>query len=248
MGEQRVAIVTAAGRGIGAACAREMARRGYALVLMSLSDSAMAVAKELRGEALAGSVLRNEYLAALVDLALRKHGRIDAVINSTANPTWSTSPQRSVYDLATDGHLLDIPDQDWHEMLDVLFLSVVRMTRLVTPHMQRQRSGVIVNISGLAAAVPCAAYPFGGTFRRALTGFTKLYAARYGQDGIRMTNVLPGFIDNNDWSDELVRNIPLQRPGTLDEVARTVGFLADSESSYVTGQDLLVDGGVVRGL
>jgi len=246
--ERPVAIVTAAGKGIGAACARELARRGYALVLMSVSGGAIDVAREIGGEALAGSVLESGDLETLVAMALSRHGRIDAVVNSTVSPTWLTDPQESVYELEPDGHLLDIPDRDWHEMLDALLLSAVRMARLVTPHMQRQGSGSIVNISGLGAAAPMVAYPFGGTLRRALTGFAKLYAARYGRDGIRMNNILPGFIDNNEWPDELVRNIPLRRPGTLDEVASAVAFLAGKDSGYITGQDILVDGGVVRGL
>ena len=99
------------------------------------------------------------------------------------------------------------------------------MARLVTPHMQARGGGAIVNISGMGAAVPCIAYPFGATMRRALTGFTKLYAARYGRDGIRMNNILPGFIDNNEWSPVLLGNIPMTRPGTLAEVAGTMPFL-----------------------
>ncbi len=248
MTDTPVAIVTAAGKGIGAACARELAARGYRLVLMSVSGGALKVAQELGCLGLAGSVLEPNDLAATVEMALSRHGRIDAVINSTLSPSWSTVPQTSPYELSPDGHLLDIPDADWHAMLDGLLLSAVRMARLVTPHMQRQRSGAIVNVSGMGAMVPCLAYPFGATIRRALTGFTKLYSARYGRDGIRMNNILPGFIDNNDWSTELTGNIPLARAGTLEEVAKAVAFLAGPDSSYLTGQDVLLDGGAVRGL
>lgn len=243
-----VAIVTAAGKGIGAACARELARRGYDLVLMSISGGAVRLAEELGCVGLQGSVLRNEDLEVVTAAALSRHGRIDAVINNTVSPSWSTTPQVSPYELAPDGHLLDIPDAAWHEMLDALILTTVRMARLVTPHMQRQGGGAIVNVSGMGAAVPCIAYPFGATMRRALTGFTKLYAARYGRDGIRMNNILPGFIENNDWSSALIGSVPMARPGTLAEVAAAIAFLAGGESGYVTGQDILVDGGVVRGL
>jgi NAD(P)-dependent dehydrogenase (short-subunit alcohol dehydrogenase family) len=131
-------------------------------------------------------------------------------------------------------------------MLDVILLSVIRMARLVTPIIRDSGGGSIVNISGLGAAAPCSAYPFGATMRRALTGFAKLYAQRYGPDGIRMNNVLPGFLENHHWSESLVRSIPLQRPGTLEEVAALVGFLADDSGRYMTGRDLLIDGGVVR--
>jgi NAD(P)-dependent dehydrogenase (short-subunit alcohol dehydrogenase family) len=246
--ERPVAIVTAAGKGIGAACARELARRGFSLSLMSLSGGAVKVAAELGCHGMTGSVLSQDDLGALVEATLSRHGRIDAVITNTVSPSWSTTPQVSPYEISPDGHLLDIPDEEWHAMLDGLLLTVVRMARLVTPQMQRQGSGAIVNVSGMGAAVPCIAYPFGATFRRALTGFTKLYAARYGRDGIRMNNILPGFIDNNEWSPALVQNIPMARPGTLDEVASAAVFLAGKESAYVTGQDILVDGGIVRGL
>ena len=243
-----MAIVTAAGRGIGAACARELAGRGFRLVLMSLSGGAVKLAEELGCHGLTGSVLNKDDLTAVVEAALSRHGRIDAVINSTISPSWSTSPQASPYELAPEGHLLDIPDEEWHGMLEGLLLSAVRMARLVTPQMQRQRSGAILNVSGMGAALPCVAYPFGATIRRALTGFTKLYAARYGREGIRMNNILPGFIDNNEWTPALLANIPMTRPGTLAEVAKAAAFLVGPDSGYVTGQDILVDGGVVRGL
>jgi NAD(P)-dependent dehydrogenase (short-subunit alcohol dehydrogenase family) len=246
MAGQRVAIITASGRGIGAACAREMNRRGFSLVLMSPSDSAERLAGELGGEAMRGSVLDNDDLQALVELCSRRYGRIDAVINSTANPTWSATPRSSLYELTADSHLLDIPDEDWHAMLDVVLLSVIRMARLVTPIIRDSGGGSIVNISGLGAAAPCSAYPFGATMRRALTGFAKLYAQRYGPHGIRMNNVLPGFLENHHWSESLLRSIPLQRPGTLEEVAALVGFLGDDSGRYMTGRDLLIDGGVVR--
>lgn len=248
MADAPVAIVTAAGKGIGAACARELAGRGYRLVLMSISGAAAKLAEELGCQGLTGSVLNQADLAAVVEAALSRHGRIDAVINNTISPSWGTTPEASPYELSPEGHLLDIPDEAWHGMLDGLLLTAVRMARLVTPVMQRQGSGAILNVSGMGAAVPCVAYPFGATIRRALTGFTKLYAARYGREGIRMNNILPGFIDNNEWAPALVGSIPLARPGTLAEVAKAAAFLVGPDSGYVTGQDILVDGGVVRGL
>jgi NAD(P)-dependent dehydrogenase (short-subunit alcohol dehydrogenase family) len=246
MHDRPVAIITGGGRGIGAACARKLAERGYALVLMSLSDSAPRLAAELGGAGISGSVSKDKDLRALVDLAIGSYGRIDAVISSTGHPSWARTPESSIYQYDDEDHLLDIPDEEWHNMLDVLVLPAVRLARLVTPQMRRQRKGAIVNISGLGAAVPATKYPFGAMIRHALVGFAQIYTAHYARFGIRMNNVLPGFMDNIEWSPELARSIPAGRPGTLDELAGTIAFLLSDEAAYISGRDLLVDGGAAR--
>ena len=248
MDQQPVAIVTGAGRGIGAATARHLAKRGFALVLMSPSDSAARVAAELGGVAISGSVCTSDDLERLVTLALDTYGRIDAVVTGTGHPGWGGTPLKSLLDYHEDDHLLDIPDCAWHEALESLVLPAVRMARLVTPHMCRQRSGSLVNLSGLGAAAPATKYPFGAMIRHSLDGFSQIYTAHYARFGIRMNNVLPGFLDNMEWSSELLETIPARRPGKLDEVAAAIAFLASGESGYITGQNLLVDGGAVRRL
>lgn len=246
MSDAKVAIITAAGGGIGEACTRDLANRGYTLFLMTRSEAGTRLAKELNCEGIQGSVTEPGDLQRLVDLAMEKEGRIDAVLNNTGHAPGSSSPTGRRYDPSAKAHLLDITDEDWHKSLDLYFLNVVRMARLVTPVMQKQKSGAIVNISAFGTHEPSYAYPSSSAIRSALSGFTKLYADRYAKDGIRMNNVQPGYLNNWEWSDDLVASIPAGRPGKVQEIANVAAFLLSSESSYITGQNILADGGLNR--
>jgi NAD(P)-dependent dehydrogenase (short-subunit alcohol dehydrogenase family) len=128
----------------------------------------------------------------------------------------------------------------------MLLLNVVRMARLVTPIMIRQAGGAFVNISTAPLFEPEAAFPVSGAIRAALAGFTKIYSDQYAAQGIRMNIVMPGFIDSLTEVEERRRRIPMGRYGTVDEIAKTVRFLLSSEASYITGQIIRVDGGLMR--
>ena len=232
MDRRKVAIVTAGGRGMGAAIARALAAQDHALVLMSPGGSAEALAAELGAIGVNGSVTRAGDLEKLVGAAMDAHGRIDAVANNTGFPP--------------KGPLLEIPDEDWHDGLDMVLMNVIRMARLVTPIMAGQRGGAIVNISTYAAVEPSPAYPVSATFRAGLSAFTKLYADRYAPDGIRMNNILPGFIDTHGVDDEVAEGIPARRYGTPEEVGETAAFLLSEGAGYITGQNLRIDGGLTR--
>lgn len=232
MTENKTAIVTAAGKGMGAAIAKELSKAGYQLALMSPSGSAEILAKELGGVGITGSVTEAGDLEKLVSLTLERYGRIDAVVNHTGHPP--------------KGPLLDIPDADWHKGLDMLLLNVIRMARLVTPVMVRQGGGAIVNISTYPVFEPEAIFPVSGVIRAGLANFTKMYSDQYAAQGIRMNNILPGFINSLAETEERKRRIPMGRYGTVEEIAGTVRFLLSSEAGYITGQNIRVDGGITR--
>jgi len=227
----KVAIVTAAGSGIGAACARELAGRGYAVALMSPSGKAEALAKELGGFGLTGSVTEESDLEDLVVGTLERYGRVDGVLNSTGHPA--------------SGEILELTDEHWHGALDLVVLNVVRIARLVTPVMLRQ-GGAIVNVSTFSAFEPSPTFPLSSSLRAALAGFTKLYADRYAAEGVRMNNVLPGYIESFEIDEETRESIPMRRRGSVAEIAKTAAFLLSEDSSYITGQNIRVDGGLTR--
>src|SRR5215470_1519568 len=233
--EAPVAIVTAASKGIGAACARFLAQKGYRLALFARGSELNNLATELDALAVIGDLTDAAAIEQLVCQTQQRYGRVDGVVNNTGH--------------AAKGDLLTMTDEDWHRGLDLLLMNVVRLARLVTPIMLGQeRPGAFVNISSFAALEPGLRFPVSATIRAGLSAFTKLYVQQYGVRGIRMNNVLPGWIDTYPVSAEAVRQIPLARPGTADDVARLVAFLLSDDAAYIASQDLLVDGGLVRAM
>ncbi len=246
MAAAKVAIVTGAGKGMGEATARELAARGYKLALMSPSGSSVKLAKELGAVGMNGSATEVKDLEALVALALESHGRVDAVVNNTGHAPHSIRASGRPFDPTIEATPIDIPDKDWHAALDMVVMNVVRMARIVTPIMQRQGGGAMVNISSFAAPEPRLTYPLSGALRLALAGFTKLYTDRHARDGIRMNNLLPGFMENWPCDDDVKATIPMARPGKMEEVSKVAAFLLSDDAGYITGQSILVDGGVTR--
>ena len=179
-----------------------------------------------------GSVTEVADLERLVEAAQQSYGRIDAVVNHTGHPP--------------KGALLEITDEDWHYGLDLVMLNVVRMARLVTPILQAQGGGAIVNISTFAVFEPDPIFPVSVSMRAALAAYSKLYSDHYAADGIRMNNVLPGFINSLPENPEWKARIPMDRYGTVEEIAQTTRFLLSDEAGYITGQNLRVDGGITR--
>ncbi|HZG31310.1 MAG TPA: SDR family oxidoreductase [Ensifer sp.] len=230
----KVALITAGGSGMGAAAARKLAIDGHKVAILSSSGKGERLASELGGLGVTGSNLSNDDIKRFVDLSLERFGRIDVLVNSAGH--------------GPKGPVLEISDEDWHLGMDYYLLNVVRPTRLVTPHMQTQGGGAIINISTAWAFEPDAQFPTSGVFRAGLAAFTKLFADKYAGDNIRMNNILPGYIDSLPEKDERRGKIPMGRYGTMEEIAATVAFLASTGGGYITGQNLRVDGGIMRSI
>ena len=232
MANEAVALVVAGGSGMGAAAARRLAAEGFQLAILSSSGKGEALAQELGGLGVTGSNLSVPDLQSLVDQAMARWGRIDAVVSSAGH--------------GPKGPVLEISDEDWQRGMEVYLLNVVRIARMVTPQMRRQGGGAFVNISTYATFEPEETFPTSGVFRSGLAAFTKLFADKYAAENIRMNNVLPGFIDSLPESEERRVRIPMGRYGEADEVAELVAFLAAPRSGYITGQNIRIDGGITR--
>lgn len=232
MALEKVALVTAGGSGMGAAAARRFAADGYKVAVLSSSGKGEALAKELGGFGVTGSNQSTADLQKLVDGAVERWGRVDVLVNSAGH-----GPRRPI---------LEISDDEWRTGMDVYFLSAVRPTRLVTPHMQKQKSGAIINISTAWAFEPSEMFPTSAVFRAGLASFAKIYADKYAPENIRMNNVLPGWIDSLPATEERRNGVPMKRYGTSEEIAATIAFLASDGGAYITGQNIRVDGGVTR--
>ena len=246
MSELKVALMTGTGQGIGAGCAREMAKAGYKVSLMSPSERSIELAEELGGIGRSGSVLDVADLQALVDDTMKAYGRIDVVVSNMGHGGGVPEAIKTVgFDPDFDGPLLELDDDLWHESLDMYVLSVVRLARIVTPIFIEQNGGAFVNISSMNTVEPRAPYPM-SMLRGTLHSFSKLYGDRYARYNIRMNNLMPGFCENVNLSEFARQSIPAQRAATFEEIGQTCAFLASHEARYITGQSILSDGGMNR--
>ncbi|AZB94947.1 SDR family oxidoreductase [Acinetobacter pittii] len=229
---EKVAIITAAGSGMGAAIAKKLAADGFNVAILSSSGKGEALANQLNGLGITGSNQSIDDVQRLIDETLSRWGRIDVLVNSAGH-----GPRKEI---------LELTDQDWHDGIDTYFLNAVRPIRLVIPVMQKQKQGVIINISSAWTFEPSSLFPTSAVARSGLSAFTKICADTYAIDNIRINNVLPGWIDTQPETDERINNVPMKRYGSKEEIADTVAFLASYSAAYITGQNIRVDGGLTR--
>ena len=229
---EKTCLVIGGGRGMGAATAREMHKRGYKLSLMSPSESCEQLAKDLKGVALCGKAENKENLKSIVSFTMEKYGRIDSVLVHVGGPP--------------KGDLLDIDDGDWDKANQMIIKPVISIAKLVTPIMLEQGGGSIVNITTFSAFEPSLTFPTSSVYRAGVSSFTKLFSERYGAKNIRMNCLLPGFTDSLNLPDEFAQLSSLKRLARAEEQAKVAAFLLSDDSSYITGQSIRSDGGVTR--
>ncbi len=231
---EKVCVIIGAGRGMGAATARLMHNKGYKLALMSPSESCETLAEELIGIAVRGRAENADDTQALFDDTMTAYGRIDSLLIHVGGPP--------------KGDLLDISDEDWVKANEMILMPVIRMSKLVTPVMQKQGGGSIVNITTFSAFEPSLTFPTSSVYRVGVSSFTKLYSDRFGADNIRMNCLLPGFTDSLDLPQKFADMSVFKRLAKAEEQARAAAFLLTEDSSYITGQSIRSDGGVTRSM
>ena len=229
---KKVAAFIASGTGMGAGAAKHLSSKGYDIAIMSSSGKGERLANDLGGLGYTGSNLLSKDINVFIDKVFSKFGKIDVLVNSAGH--------------GPKGEILEISDEDWIKGMEVYYLNVVRSSRIITPIMQKQKNGSIINISTFAIFEPEKDFPTSGVFRSGLAVFTKLYSDKYAKDNIRMNNILPGFIDSLPEKEEFKKRIPLQRYGKVNEISAVVEMLASDGGAYITGQNIRVDGGITR--
>lgn len=251
----KVALVTAASKGMGKACAMGLAAEGAKIVMCARTESDLKTAAEevrarTKAEVLAmpADVTRKDEVAALVERALKTFGGVDILVANAGGP-----PR---------GYFEDLTDEQWQGAFDISLMSVVRLVRGVLPSMKARRWGRILTIQSVSVKQPIPELLLSNAVRPGVAGLMKTLAGQLGKDGITVNTVCPGKImtdrflggqklsglSREEFLARAVEDVPVRRIGTPEEFANVVVFLASERASYVTGVTVQVDGGLVRGL
>ena len=229
---KKTAVFIASGSGMGADAAKHLSSKGFDIAIMSSSGKGEELAYKLGGLGFTGSNLITNNIEQFIEKVLLKFGKIDVLVNSAGH--------------GPKGDILEIKDEEWIKGMEIYLLNVVRSSRIITPIMQKQKNGSIINISTFATFEPDPNFPTSGIFRSGLASFTKLYSDKYAKYNVRMNNILPGFINSLPEKEEFIKRIPLKRYGKVCEISAVVEMLASDGGGYITGQNIRVDGGITR--
>jgi 3-oxoacyl-[acyl-carrier protein] reductase len=243
--KDRVAIVTGGSQGIGRAICEDFCRCGATVIACARNETRLAaVAEELRGRELAGRLVPRQLdvtdrsqVEAAVEAVMEDHGRLDVLVNNAG--------------ITRDGLLLNMEDEQFEEVLTTNLRAAFWMTRIASRHMVRARYGRIINVSSVSGVMGNAGQANYAASKAGLIGLTKSVAKELAKRNITCNCIAPGFIDTemtgvlSDKIKEQARQIiPLGRMGRTEEVACAATFLASEQASYITGQVLIVDGGL----
>jgi 3-oxoacyl-[acyl-carrier protein] reductase len=233
--EGKLALVTGGSRGIGRAIALELGRAGAEVVVgyRTGRDEAEAVAEEIGGRAVEADVSDAESAAALVEAA----GDVDVLVNNAG--------------LTRDGLLVRMSDEDWRTVIDTNLSSVFYTCRAAARPMMRKRSGSIVNISSIVGVHGNRGQTKYAASKAGIIGFTKSLARELGSRNVRANVVAPGYVKTQltdvlpeEATEAMLKSTPLGRLGEPEDVAGAVRFLCSDEAAFITGEVLLVDGGL----
>jgi 3-oxoacyl-[acyl-carrier protein] reductase len=233
--EGKRALVTGASRGIGLAIAQELARAGAEVVVgyRSGGDEAERLAGEIGGRAVQADVSDADEARRLVEEA----GALDVLVNNAG--------------ITRDGLLARMPDADWREVIDTNLGGVFHTCRAAARGMMRRRAGAIVNVSSIVGLHGNPGQTNYSAAKAGIIGFTKALARELGSRGVRANVVAPGYVTTrltdvlpDDLKQAMLANTPLGRLGSPEDVAGAVRFLVSDEASFITGEVVLVDGGL----
>ena len=255
----RRALVTASSRGIGKACALELAREGADLVICARGAEALEAARtEIVGEtsvkvvAVPADLSFGAQIEELIGRARSELGGIDVLVTNAGGPP--------------SGNFMDFDDEAWMKAVALNLMSVVRLNRAVVPMMREAGGGSIVNLTSISVKEPIKGLVLSNSVRAGVVGLSKTLANELGPDGIRVNVVCPGYTATDRMTelmtaraeregksyDEIAAgfyaSVPLGEFGEPADIARMVAFLASDAAGYVTGVTVQVDGGAVRGL
>ena len=241
----KVAMITGATRGIGKQIALTLANEGYNIVLnyRTENDELKQLKNEIESKnvkclAVQGDVTNFEDCKQMIESAIKEFGKIDVLVNNAG--------------ITKDMLLARMKEEDFKQVIDVNLVGTFNMTKNVISYMMKARNGRIINISSVVGVAGNAGQTNYSASKAGIIGFTKSLAKEIASRNILVNAVAPGFIETNmtdvlkdDVKQEIAKNIPLKRMGTTQDVANVVKFLASDDSSYITGQVINVDGGML---
>ncbi|MCI5890207.1 MAG: 3-oxoacyl-[acyl-carrier-protein] reductase [Lachnospira sp.] len=242
--ENKIVLVTGAGRGIGASIAKRFASEG-AEVIVNYSGNDEAAQKTVDEITATGgqaqkykcSVNDSESVKVMIDEIIKEFGRIDILVNNAG--------------ITKDGLMLRMTDEDFDRVIDVNLKGTFNCTKYVSKYMLKQKSGKIINISSVVGLSGNAGQINYSASKAGIIGITKSAAKELSSRGITVNAVAPGYVDtdmtkvlSDNIRNEILKNIPLQRMGNVEDISNCVAFLASEDASYITGQVISVDGGM----